>query len=379
MRSPTSSDGLRRLPLYAGLCAALALFSAPLPALAIDVMNCGDEGAGTLREAITNAAPGETIDLSHLPSKPECATVGSVITLSHGEIVIAQKDLTLQGPSERSVTIKVSAGSGSRVLNHTGNGLLVVDHLVISDGELAVGPNETGYGGCIQSRGSVFLAHSAVTNYTATAGWASGGGIYAESVALLDSIVSGNRALLADGGMGGALGGGVFVHKALSVLSSTVSGNEATNGGGGVWTSSQMPGIYTTIAYSTFDGNKAAHCGAGYLLTTSGVTVLNSTISEIPRRSPRAGSAWPVRSMSQTARSPSTRPGRQRWHRSIQRQPDPAKLDPGPQHLFGFVCGRIRRSVRLRQRDLSANANVPGGIISVSADPKLALCNRTAA
>jgi hypothetical protein len=64
----------RKAPLCAALCVALALGTASSPLFAVEVMNCGDggPGSGSLRDAITSAASGETIDLSQLPTK--CGT-----------------------------------------------------------------------------------------------------------------------------------------------------------------------------------------------------------------------------------------------------------------------------------------------------------------
>lgn len=277
MAHPSASRLLRKAPLCASLCLALALGPASLPLLAAapPVENCGDggPGSGSLRDAIANASSGETIDLSQLPAK--CAMTDAVITLTNGEIPILQPTLKLQGPSVGSVTIEPAAGSQSRVFNHTGNVELAINDLTIANGNVQAGGN-VAYGGCIRSDGTVFLSRATVKNCTASGGFGYGGGIYTSGAAiLLDSKVSGNKAL----GSSWADGGGVYARYGLSILYSTLSDNQASGSGGAVFTSSVSPGVYTYVANSTLEGNTAARCGGAGLYTTHGVTLSNSTIS----------------------------------------------------------------------------------------------------
>ena len=263
----STSRLLRKAPLCASLCVALALGPASLPLLAATVQNCSDDntpGSGSLRDAITSAAPGDTIDLSQLPTK--CGMTDSVITLSHGEIAIAQDNLKLQGPSVGSVTITPAAGILSRVFDHTGTGALVINDLTLANGNVQAGANKAD-GGCIRSDGTLFFSRATVKNCTASGGFAYGGGIYAyDGVILLDSTVSGNKAL----GSARGSGGGVFATRSLSVLYSTLSGNEASDFGGGAFSRFVGPGVYTYVANSTLEGNTAAQCGAAGLYTCRG-------------------------------------------------------------------------------------------------------------
>jgi len=82
-------------------------------AATLTVTNTDDSGAGSLRQAILDAAAGDTVDfnLSGCPC---------TITLTSGELII-DKSLTIQGPGASQLT--VSGGNGSRVFNAARAGL----------------------------------------------------------------------------------------------------------------------------------------------------------------------------------------------------------------------------------------------------------------
>ncbi len=64
-----------------------------IPANSIVVHNCNDSGNGSLRDALTHANNGDTIDLTQL----SCST----ITLTTGSILFTQTTITLQGPGAK--------------------------------------------------------------------------------------------------------------------------------------------------------------------------------------------------------------------------------------------------------------------------------------
>jgi hypothetical protein len=222
------------------------------------------------------ANSGDTIDLSQLPTK--CGMEHSTITLTNGEIVVNQHDLTLQGPDpgRGSITISPSNANPTRVLSHAGSGLLTINALTVANGYLQTGANDA-LGGCIKSNGDITFQNSIAENCTAIGLNASGGGIFAYgNLSIVASTVSGNTALAnsSDG-----RGGGVFAEKGLAVKYSTLSNNHASTFGGGAYTRSSSPGYYTGIVNSTINGNTAAYCGGGALYTSAGVIISDSTIS----------------------------------------------------------------------------------------------------
>src|SRR5689334_16118977 len=76
---------------------------APVPAGAVVVTSCDDDGPGTLRDAVSIAASGGTIDLTQL----DCST----ITLTTGAIGVAQDDLSLIGPGAALLAIDGNGAS----------------------------------------------------------------------------------------------------------------------------------------------------------------------------------------------------------------------------------------------------------------------------
>jgi nitrous oxidase accessory protein NosD len=77
-------------------------------AATITVTNTNDSGPGSLRQAIINASPGDTINFA-----PSITTV----ILTSGELVI-DKNLTITGPGANRLTVQVNANVISvRVFN----------------------------------------------------------------------------------------------------------------------------------------------------------------------------------------------------------------------------------------------------------------------
>src|SRR4051812_28681162 len=112
------SARLHLRPLAIALAVSLALEAPALlampaptrPSAVETVSNCNDAGSGSLRDAVDNAADGDTIDLTQL----SCST----ISLSTGAILIGVSDLTLQGPGNHQLMIQGSGGSGGGALFH---------------------------------------------------------------------------------------------------------------------------------------------------------------------------------------------------------------------------------------------------------------------
>jgi hypothetical protein len=255
----------------------------PSPANTIVVENCDDSGTGSLRDAVASAASGDMVDLSQLT----CST----ITLTSGAIEIPQDDLYLKYSGEGGTPPTIDGSDSSRVFHHAGTGTLKLVGLTITHGKYdntnapyAVSAS----GGCIYSRGSVYLGASTVTGCTArdTLGQdASGGGIYVDQVLTLHySIVSANTATST---VRFGDGGGAFAFGAVNAYYSSISGNVAAglgylNFGGGIELVS-LSNSPSVISNSTISGNTADR-GSGLMIAGGGtgsaaVTITNSTIS----------------------------------------------------------------------------------------------------
>src|SRR6478735_6641483 len=81
-------------------------------AATITVLNTNDSGSGSLRDAIANATPGDTITFA----------APGTITLTTGQLVI-NKNLTITGLGNNSTV--VNGNSASRVFNITAGGFTV--------------------------------------------------------------------------------------------------------------------------------------------------------------------------------------------------------------------------------------------------------------
>src|SRR5689334_25260841 len=99
----------------------LALFALPAPALAAPaVTNTDDDGPGSLRKAIADAADGDTIDVPP-----------GTYTLTTGQLEI-DKPLTLAGTDARSTII--DAGGNSRAIIVDSGNEVHISHLMVTNG-----------------------------------------------------------------------------------------------------------------------------------------------------------------------------------------------------------------------------------------------------
>ena len=277
--------------------------TAASPAGVRPVTSCADDGSvGTLRAVVDAAGEGDTIDLSALT----CST----ITLAQGAIPLLLNDVALVGPGANALAI--DAAGSDRVLVHPGYGTLTVTALTLRNGAASVSGYHITGGGCIASAGYLVLDHSVVRDCRATAEGVYGGGIFAYTVTMytstlsgaialgqnpntstaafgggaytayvniVDSTISGNRAAhdLNDGHHSYDIGGGIFSDFGGSIRSSTISNNYSYGFGGGI---SAFNGV-VAIANSTISGNTAkTRSGGGLdLRVFEGGSISNSTIT----------------------------------------------------------------------------------------------------
>jgi hypothetical protein len=259
-------------PVAAGLVLGLVVASVnalPAPgagAATQTVSNCNDSGTGSLRQAVLDAASGDTVTFSSLP----CATItlASTITIT--------TSLTIAGPG--STTLAVSGNDAVAVfavntgVSATISGLTVEDGmalagagidnagtLTISDSTVMGNNASSTGGGGIRNSGSLSISDSTVSDNASYHG--GGGGILNNggTVTVSDSTLSGNGAFYGDHTIGGGAidtNGGT-----LTVVTSTLSGNagDYNGGGGGIL---DVGGVVTVTA-STFLRNTASRHGLG--------------------------------------------------------------------------------------------------------------------
>src|SRR3954467_12856236 len=129
---------LRPHPLHAAFALALACTMRPLDASSLPasearplaaatvVANCNDSGAGSLRDAVTNAVSGETIDVGQLGC--------SRISLTTGSLVTAAENLTVIGPGTAGLTIDGAYNGSENLFFHLGGGTLDIEGVTLANG-----------------------------------------------------------------------------------------------------------------------------------------------------------------------------------------------------------------------------------------------------
>jgi hypothetical protein len=241
-----------------------ALHPNDVRAALVPVTTCADSGPGSLRNAVAIAADGDIVDLSNLTCSPF-----PIIDLTSGAIVVTQNNLEIRGPiGGIGGDVRIHAQIASRVIQHTGSGLLRVVSVSIGSGQHVA---EFATGGCIHSEGDVELVRIVVSSCEAVGQggpnpMALGGAVHARNVTLIDSGIFGS---LASGGNG--YGGGISSEGRTTLLRSRVVGNRARSGGG-VFT---LGGA--TLTYSIISNNDATD-DAGVLASGGSVTVSKSMI-----------------------------------------------------------------------------------------------------
>jgi hypothetical protein len=245
---------VRKLHLVT-IAAVIALLPAGSARAAITVSNTGDSGPGTLRQAIADAPPGETI-----------VVPAGTYTLTSDELTV-EKSLTIAGHAAADTIIR--AGGAFRVLDVGGLGNnITISGVTIRDGNVAEAGGTTEGGGIRNEKANLTLSEVVVTNNRADAsgesggggGNAEGGGIASNggSLTIENSTISSNSAIAAGGSGGGggdAEGGGLVVFTATSVTirGTAITGNLAdahggSKGGGGI---AEAGGAYIEIGPTT--------------------------------------------------------------------------------------------------------------------------------
>jgi hypothetical protein len=234
------------------LASTLASMNASAFAATIVVTTLDDTGAGSLRDSITTANPGDTITLASGLS-------GSIVL---GTTLLINKNLSIIGNSH----VILDGNDSVRVLTVTSGTQVNLDRLLIQRGSA----ND---GGGIFSDGVLRISQCVIRNNHATD---RGGGLFVNSgnFTLIDTQVIDNESM--------AEGGGIvdFGSSASIITDSTITGNLSGGPGGGIRHVSGQP---LSIAYSTVSGNQivnTALISGGGISSQSGVlNVSYSTVS----------------------------------------------------------------------------------------------------
>ncbi|MDQ3798554.1 MAG: hypothetical protein M3384_03810, partial [Acidobacteriota bacterium] len=268
----------------------------------LTVTNTNDSGAGSLRNAISQAVAtteSRTIVFDQAVfNTPQTITLASNLLISNSN----GGTITIIGPGANLLTI---TGSGARrIFTINSNSVVVISGMTLTGGN-GSGSVASGNGGAIYNNSDLTL-NNVVVNGSATSSGGQGGGIFhtTRGLTLNSCVVSNNTTTLRGGGIyldfnvnvtissstvrdntSSGFGGGIFSSSssALTLTGSNITGNTAlitsvTDGGGGIYS------VSTTfnMTDSTVSGNRAVNSsGGGIGFSNSGTNTINrSTISD---------------------------------------------------------------------------------------------------
>lgn len=246
---------------------ALTLLLAVRPAHAntFTVNNTNDSGAGSLRQAITDASSSGGSDTINISATGTINLQSALSNLTSMEI---------NGPGASQLTVRRDQG-GNYTIFSIFNQTVTLNGLTISNG------NQTTFGGgglYVSSGATLNLNGSVVSGNTASsASSIFGGGISNQgTLVLTNSTVSGNTASSPDPTFGGGIyNSGTLTMTNSTVSTNTVSGHATSTFGGGIYNSGTA-----TMTNSTVSGNTATGSnGTGGLHTNGTVTLTNSTVN----------------------------------------------------------------------------------------------------
>jgi hypothetical protein len=285
----------------------------------LTVVNLADNGAGSLRYALSQAQNGDTINFD--------GSLQGTITLTSGELRITN-GVAIQGPGANLLSI--SGNHASRVFEVLPGADAAIAGLTVTDGVANApgsGVNLVGGGGIfVAPHATLTLTDSVVTgnignSTSAPAGSlvsGTGGGIFnAGTLTLIDDLISNNAAntgsaLNVTFGQVNASGGGIFNRRdaTLTLVGTAVMNNTANTGASSFLTDAEGGGIVSSGILSltgvTVSGNianagpvtanwfaSASGKGGGLLIMGGTVTVTNSFVLDNTANTASANAADP--------------------------------------------------------------------------------------
>jgi predicted outer membrane repeat protein len=273
------------LPALLILAATLPLFALPRPARAatITVTSTANTGAGTLRQALIDAAAGDTIDFNL--TYPATITVTSTLT-------ITKNNLTISGPGVNNLTI--DGGGAVRVFLMNSALSVNISNLKIANGKTTGTYSSTQAGAGFRADTTTGSGTKVFTNvwfHNNDAAY-DGGAFYESSttsstVRFIGTTFTDNDSI---NGTSASWGGAILNGSAaLVIANSTFHNNTAYDQGGAIRSS----GANVTIYNTTISGNRVTRASggsAGGLRLSFGGTTFNISNTIIAGNSINAGS-----------------------------------------------------------------------------------------
>ncbi|CAH0998942.1 hypothetical protein LEM8419_00237 [Neolewinella maritima] len=307
------------------LLLAVSLFSLNLSlAATLPVTSTADDGDGTLRQAVRQAQPGDTIVFAARTDR-RAITLRTVINIEKDLVVLGNgMDATYLRGNNTNRAFSVRKGASVVIkdlriydgLERIGGGLRVratstleIERVYIYDC-IANGPVATQGGGAVYNEGVLTIKASKLMNNAATGPAGSGGAVFnalGATLTIMGSRIERNVANRAGGGIEDASGSGSMVLISetrinrnvvntapgngggihigsdgdLTLIGGTIDLNEAGQEGGGVWNGTGTLTIQNTLVRQNVAKGKAADNGGGGLYNNGGGTIVLSDNARI--------------------------------------------------------------------------------------------------
>lgn len=224
------------------------------------VSNCNDSDAGSLRDAVTNAASGDVIDLTGLG----CTT----INLTSGSLTSGVDYLTINGPG--AANLAIDAGNNSRAIALLGQyGILSIDGVTLRNGSYTNqdpnDPSGSAPGGCVLAAQYVTISNSTLDHCSASGKSVQGAAVHATgALRLVNSVVTGTTATAVANDLSSTIDGGVLSGGAVYLTNSTISDANVSS-----TTTTSYGGVFGGGIFGMY----------GMILTDSTVTGVNVHVS----------------------------------------------------------------------------------------------------
>ena len=273
---------------WLALCAVI-WFPVNTKATVYTVTNTNDNGAGSLRDAVsqTNATiDDDTINFN----LANCPNAICTVTLTGGQLTInaaaTAGKLSIVNAAGASNLI-ISGNNASRVFYLKASADVTMYGLTTANGQvIPTNPVRSGGGIYVESSGGtqtgLAIVNCVVTNNQVTG--SSGGGIdNGGALFILNSLISRNS-VGDEGGIGS--GGGISNSGTLTISNSTINNNGASNGGGGIFnggtaviTGSTLSGNGLGVGYGGYGNAQGSAISNGGRMTITDSIIKNQTSS----------------------------------------------------------------------------------------------------
>ena len=240
--------------------------------------------AQAVRGAITAADPGDTVKIGGTcagavlqSSTTQVALIDKALTLSGGYVPTSTVSFWLQTPDPIANPTTLDAESNGRVLYVAGGNVVILDSLIIVNGNVA-GDG----GGIYNGNGTLTVNNSTLFNNLAAGG---GGILNLGTLTVNNSTLSGNTATFNGGGIQSQTANGDCNATPRTIIrNSTLSGNTVADDGGGI---ANINGV-TEISNSTITANTASSGGgvsswnySGACTRVGGTIIAGNTGSDV--------------------------------------------------------------------------------------------------